>query len=165
MRILHAVGFALAAAWMVAGCGSNGLIPEPQGSPGQATAEMPAAPGGGRVITGTEALELYGLDVNHPPTLGPATATPQVWFPARAWVEPSVLPYDPNETINFLPMFSRLELDMEGTWLGDLEAGGEVILHAVSEDGTVCLVEGTVLQGWTTKGWVACNRLRFTEPE
>jgi hypothetical protein len=165
MRILHAVGFAVAAAWTVAGCASNGLIPEPEGSPSQSTAVSPAAPGGGQVITGTEALELYGVDVNHPPTPRPATATPQIWFPARAWVEPSVLPYDPNETINFLPMFSRPELDSEGTWLGDLEAGREVILQAVSEDGTVCLVEGTALQGWTTKGWVACNRLRFTEPE
>ena len=62
-------------------------------------------------------------------------------------------------------MFSGPELDVEGTWLGDLEAGSEVVLHAVSEDGTGCLVEGPALQGWSTKGWVACNRLRFTEAE
>jgi hypothetical protein len=26
-----------------------------------------------------------------------------------------------------------------------------------------CLVEGLTLQGWSTMGWVACNRLRFHE--
>ena len=164
MRKTLAIGFALAAAWTLTGCATNETMLTPVGPNGTAPTQA-AVPGGGRVITGTEALELYGVDVNHPPTPGPATATPQIWFPARAWVEPSVLPYDPNETINFLPMFSLPELDAEGTWLGDLKAGSEVILHAVSEDGTVCLVEGPVLQGWTTKGWVACNRLRFAGDE
>ena len=115
------------------------------------------------MITGSEALELYGVAAS--PTPGPPTATPQIWFPARAWVEPSILPYDPNETIDFLPMFSNTTLDDDGLWLGDLGAGEEVILHGVSADGSVCLVEGEALQGWSTKGWVACNRLRFTEPE
>ena len=159
-----AIGFVLAAACALAGCGRN----EVTSAPGSPTGDVPTqagVPGGGRVITGTEALKLYGIDVNNPPTPGPATATPQVWFPGRAWVKPAVLPYDPNETLDFLPMFSRPELDAGGTWLGDLGAGREVILHAVSEDGTACLVEGPVLQGWTTKGWVACNRLRFTEAE
>jgi hypothetical protein len=164
MRGILAVGFALAAAWTLAGCGGSGPRVTPQGSASEGPGETPVASGSERAITGTEALELYGVDVNDPPTPGPATGTPQIWFPAKAWVEPSVLPYDPNETINFLPMFSRPELDAEGTWLGDLESGRDVILHAVSEDGTVCLVEGPVLQGWTTKGWVACNRLRFSGP-
>jgi hypothetical protein len=62
-------------------------------------------------------------------------------------------------------MYSKPELDKEGIWLGDLEAGLEVILHGISQDNTVCLVEGPVIQGWEAKGWVACNRLSFTEPE
>ena len=164
MKKALTIGFALAAAWTLAGCGTNEVTPAP-GSPTGDVPTQAGVPGGGRVITGTEALKLYGIDVNNPPTPGPATATQQIWFPARAWVEPSVLAYDPNETINFLPMFSLPELDAEGTWLGDLNAGSEVILHAVSADGKACLVEGPVLQGWTTKGWVACNRLRFTEAE
>jgi hypothetical protein len=163
MRKALAIGFALVAAGTLAGCGPHGTALSP-GGPTGAPATQGQTFGTGRVITGTEALGLYGVDANNTPTPGPATATPQNWFPARAWVEPSVLPYDATETINFLPMFSGPELDVEGTWLGDLEAGSEVILHAVSEDGTGCLVEGAVLQGWTAKGWVACNRLRFGEP-
>ena len=80
-------------------------------------------------------------------------------------MEPSILPYDPNETIDFLPMFSNKELDTGGLWMGDLGAGQEVVLHGVSTDGSVCLVEGETLQGWSTKGWVACNRLRFTDTD
>ena len=118
--------------------------------------------GDGRTIEGDEALELYGAVAS--PTTGPPTATPQIWFPAKAWVEPSILPYDSEENINYLPMFSNRRLE-EATslWLGDLEAGQEVILHGVTEDGVICLVEGETTQGWTAKGFVACNRLRFTE--
>jgi len=144
------------------GCSMDGGSPASNGGAGVATSVPPS--GNPREITGDEALRLYGVDVNSTPTAAPPTGTPQIWFPARAWVEPSVLPYDPNETINFLPMFSRPELDEEGTWLGDLEAGTEVVLHAISEDGSVCLVEGPVMQGYTTQGWVACNRLSYTGP-
>ena len=147
-------------------CGQSA---EPTLTPGTTPDQQPTdesvVSGNGRVVTGDEALELYGIDVDNPPTPGAAGATPQIWFPAKAWVEPSILPYDPNETINFLPMYSRPELDEEGIWLGDLEADLEVILHGISQDGTVCLVEGPVMQGWDAKGWVACNRLSFTEPD
>lgn len=148
---------------VAAGCSMIGRSPVSNGAP-QAATSAPAA-GSPREITGDEALRLYGVDVNSTPTAAPATATPQIWFPARAWVEPAVMPYDLDETIDFLPMFSRPTLDEEGTWLGDLEAGTEVVLHAISEDGSVCLVEGRVLQGWTTRGWVACNRLTYIGPE
>jgi len=147
---------------VVAACGSAPVAPVPGGAPEAAPTEASSS-GEGRVITGSEALELYGVAAS--PTHGPPTATPQIWFPARAWVEPSILPYDPNETIDFLPMFSNTTLDEDGLWLGDLGAGQEVVLHGVSADGSVCLVEGEALQGWSTKGWVACNRLRFTEAE
>lgn len=151
----------LALACVMAACGGAGATStEPGGTAATPTEEQPSETG--RVITGAEALELYGA--GSPPTAGPPTATPQIWFPARAWVEPSILPYDAEETIDFLPMFSNTTLDEEGIWLGDLGAGQEVILHGVSADGRVCLVEGTVLQGWPTRGWVACNRLSFTEP-
>ena len=118
-----------------------------------------------RVITGDEALGLYGIDVNNPPTPGSGTSTSQIWFPAKAWVEPSILPYDSEETIYFLPMYSKPELDIKGMWLGDLEAGVEVVLHGISRDSKVCMVEGSVMQGWEAKGWVSCNRLSFTQPE
>jgi hypothetical protein len=131
---------------------------------------MPGEAGEGRVITGEEALALYGIDVNNPPTPDTALATPQTWFPAKAWVEPSVLPYDPNETIDFLPMYTKTGLgdigsNETGMWLGDLETGQEVILYGITQDGRACLVEGQVMQGWDAKGWVSCNRLRYTEPD
>jgi hypothetical protein len=119
------------------------------------------APGAGRVVTGAEALELYEAAAS--PTPGPQTATPQIWFPANAWVERSIPRYDPEKTIDYLPMFSNTTLDENGLWMGDLVAGEEVVLHGVSADGSVCLVEGEALQGWSTKGWVACNRSRFTD--
>jgi hypothetical protein len=131
---------------------------------------MPSDAGDGRVITGEEALALYGIDVNNPPTPDIALATPQTWFPAKAWVEPSVLPYDPDETIDFLPMYTttglgNLGLNEPGMWLGDLISGQKVILYGITQDGKVCLVEGPVMQGWEAKGWVSCNRLSYTEPE
>jgi hypothetical protein len=161
MRKLLEISLTLAAACVLAGCGSRQGTPEVAGPTESAATDVPVS-GKGRVITGEEALELYGAAAS--PTPGPPTATPQIWFPASAWVEPSILPYDPNETIDFLPMFSNMTLDEDGVWMGDLGAGEEVVLHGVSADGSVCLVEGETQQGWSTKGWVACNRLRFTEP-
>ena len=155
-------GLLVVAGCLLAACGSATATAGPDASPQAVATEAPTS-GEGRVITGQEALDLYGIGSS--PTAGPPTATPQIWFPARAWVEPSILPYDPNETIDFLPMFSSTTLDTDGLWLGDLSAGQEVVLHGVSADGSVCLVEGMTQQGWSTKGWVACNRLRFTESE
>lgn len=162
MRRFLAIGITFVAAYVVAACGTTEATPIIEG-PTEATPTERTVLEEGRIIKGAEALELYGI--GDPPTPGPPTATPQIWFPAKGWVEPSILPYDPDETINFLPMFSNMTLDEDGLWLGDLESGQEVVLHGVSSDGRVCLVEGPVLQGWSTKGWVACNRLRFTEPE
>ncbi|MEJ2607870.1 MAG: hypothetical protein P8Z41_14520, partial [Anaerolineales bacterium] len=85
------------------------------------------------------------------------------FFPARAWVLPNEMPYDPQETITILPMFTRPSLNDGGTWLGDLQAGTKVVLQGVDAERTACLVEGLTLQGWSTMGWVACNRLRFDE--
>jgi len=36
-------------------------------------------------------------------------------------------------------------------------------LQGVDADRTACLVEGVTMQGWSTMGWVACNRLCFSE--
>lgn len=163
MNRLVRMGALVVIACLVSGCGGATATAGPDGSPQAVATEVPVS-GGGRVITGQEALDLYGIGSE--PTPGPPAATPQIWFPARAWVEPSILPYDPSETIDFLPMFASTELGGltgDGIWLGDLRAGEEVVLHGVTEDGSVCLVEGKTEQGWSTKGWVACNRLRFTE--
>jgi hypothetical protein len=161
----------LASAVMFSGCRAGeqptllpDTTPEVQATKPQVNSED------GRVITGQEALALYGIDVNNPPTPDSAKATPQTWFPAQAWVEPSILPYDPDETINFLPMYTKTGLGDSGLgepgmWLGDLETGQEVILNGITQDGKACLVEGTVMQGWEARGWVSCNRLRFTEPD
>jgi hypothetical protein len=110
-----------------------------------------------REITGQEALDLYGVETE----VREPTRTPEYWFPIRAVVLPNVLPYDPDETIDILSVFTREELSEGGTWMGDLQAGSEVVLHSVSPDGAKCLVEGTAVQGWPVKGWVACNRLEI----
>lgn len=111
-----------------------------------------------RVITGEEALELYGIGEDEELQ---ATSTPVQWFPIKVWVNENVLPYDPNENVDELAVFSRWELSDTGTWLGDLKSGTEVTLLNISENGTSCLVDGLAIQGWSVKGWVACNRLDF----
>jgi len=126
--------------------------------------ELQATSGTTREITGQEALRLYGIATEDPASINP-TSTPLYFFPARAWVLPNEIPFDPDETITILPMFTRPSLNDGGTWLGDLEAGAEVVLQGVDADRTACLVEGLTLQGWSTMGWVACNRLRFTEAD
>jgi hypothetical protein len=120
-----------------------------------ATQEMGREP---RVITGEEALELYGIEVDE--EVQP-TRTPIQWFPLTVWVNENVLPYDPNENVDELAVFTRWKLSDRGTWLGDLKADTEVTLFNISEDGTACLIEGMAIQGWEVRGWVACNRLDF----
>ena len=87
--------------------------------------------------------------------------TPEYWFLIKAVVLENVLPYDPEETIDILSVFTREELSEGGTWMGDLGAGSEVVLHSVSPDGAICLVEGIAIKDWPVKGWVACNRLEI----
>lgn len=113
-----------------------------------------------RRITGQEALELYGAVDN---VEAEATRIPEAWFPIQVWVTANVLPYDSDETIDVVAVFTRPELSNGGTWLGDVQAGSEVTLFSVLEDGSTCFIEGTAVQAWTVKGWVACNRLSFTE--
>ena len=113
-----------------------------------------------RRITGQEALELYGALEGAEED---ATRIPETWFPIQVWVTENVLPYDPDETIEVLAVFTRPELSDGGTWLGDIQAGSEVTLLSVMEVGAACFIEGNAVQGWTVKGWVACNRLSFTE--
>jgi hypothetical protein len=124
--------------------------------------EIQATSGTPREISGQEALQLYGVATEDPALVKP-TSTPLYFFPARAWVLPNEIPYDPDETITILPMFTRPSLNDGGTWLGDLQAGSQVVLQGVNAERTACLVEGLALQGWSTMGWVACNRLRFDE--
>ncbi len=145
-------------AMIVAGCSIFGKGTD-EGVPEENVAAGDGTP---RVISGQEALQLYGVATEDPVSIKP-TSTPLYYFPARAWVLPNEIPYDPQETITILPMFTRPALNDGGTWLGDLEAGAEVVLQGVNADRTACLVEGLTLQGWSTMGWVACNRLSFYE--
>ncbi len=141
---------------MVPGCGWAG----PGAGRGDAESQPTAA---GRVISGEEALRLYGVVE---PTAGPAqTATPVFLFPVSVRVKASEHPYDPAETITELPMYTRPTLNgagrqgEAGTWLGDLQTGSTVQLLTFTPDQIACLVEGETIQGWAAKGWVACNRL------
>jgi len=115
-----------------------------------------------REITRKEALELYGIGEDEEIQ---ATRTPIQWFPISVWVNENVLPYDSNESVDELAVFTRWELSDKGTWLGDLQADTEVKLFNISEDRTACLIEGMTKQGWDVRGWVACNRLDFGRDE
>ena len=118
----------------------------------------------GRVISGEEALRLYGIESGI--EVGPVepSSTQEPWFPMQVWVSASILPYDDPDPILVLPVYADSELGVSSTWVGDLEAGSSVMLLAIHGDGRTCFVNGNALQGWTVEGWVACNRLLFSEP-
>ena len=118
----------------------------------------------GRVISGEEALRLYGIESGI--EVGPVepSSTQEPWFPMQVWVSASVLPYDDPDPIGVLPMYADGEFGVSSTGVGDLEAGTSVMLISVHPDGSSCFFEGISLQGWDVKGWVACNRLIFHEP-
>jgi hypothetical protein len=141
----------------VSGCSVVDLLRRGNGERVSETPEGVAPGRPPREINGQEALELYGVETE----VKEPTRTPEYWFPIKAVVLENILPYDPEETIDILSVFTREELSEGGTWMGDLRAGSEVIVHSVSPDGAKCLVEGTAIQGWPVKGWVACNRLEI----
>jgi hypothetical protein len=80
------------------------------------------------------------------------------------WLSASILPYDDPDPILVLPVYADSELGVSSTWVGDLEAGSRVMLLSVHPDSRSCYIVGKALQGWTVEGWVACNRLLFSEP-
>jgi hypothetical protein len=117
-----------------------------------------------RVISGEEALRLYGIKPGQDvATVGPMS-TPQPWFPMQVWVSASVLPYDDPDPIQVLPVYADSELSVASTWVGDLQAGSSIKLWFDHADGYACFVEGEIIQGWEVRGWVNCNRLLFNRP-
>jgi hypothetical protein len=134
------------------------------GSPAEANWTTTPAGTNRAVISGDEALELYGVM----PRLLPEDITPAVqdesWFPTDAWVSASVLPYDDAAPIRILPVYSDPTLDVGGIWLGDLAEAAQVRLLGVDQAGRACYVAGNATQGWDVEGWVACNRILFERP-
>ncbi len=63
----------------------------------------------------------------------------------EAMVLENILPYDPEEAIDVFVMTRRERLSVDGTWMGDLQAGSEEVHHLVSADGAKCLDEGTAV--------------------
>ena len=120
--------------------------------------------GGPSVISGDDALRLYGLTPGAMAAPVTPTSDGGPWFPRAAWVTASVLPYDGESPIRILPVYSDPTLDVGGTWLGDLVEGSRANLLGVDQGGRACLVEGESSQGWGVQGWVACNRLLFDKP-
>lgn len=118
----------------------------------------------GIVISGEEALRLYGIEAKVEDEPEQYWTTLEPWFPMEVWVSASVLPYEDPDPIMVLPVYADSELGVQSTWVGDLEAGTSVMLLSVHPDGRSCYVEGVALQGWEVEGWVACNRLRIKEP-
>jgi hypothetical protein len=118
----------------------------------------------GRVISGEEALSLYGVDSETEVEPEDPRITPEPWFPMQVWVSASILPYGDPDPILVLPVCADSELGVSSTWVGDLEAGSSVMLLSVHADGSVCYIEGKAFQGWEVEGWVACNRFLFHEP-
>ena len=70
---------------------------------------------------------------------------PEYWFPMEAMVLEDVLLYDPEEAIDVFVMTRKERLSGDGTWMGNLQAGSEEVLHSVSADGAKCLIEGTAV--------------------
>jgi len=120
--------------------------------------------GEGTVISGEEALRLYGITLDGEAMVRTTTADPEPWFPREVWVAASVLPYDDPAPIVSLPVYADAELGVFSTWVGDLPAGSAVTLLSVHADGRACFVEGQTMQGWDVRGWVACNRLLLENP-
>ena len=118
----------------------------------------------GSVISGEDALRLYGITPGDDGSPEVPTASPESWFPMRVWVSASVLPYDDPDPIRTLPVYADHELGVFSTWVGDLAAESEVTLWSVHADDRACFVEGKTIQGWGVHGWVACNRLLFERP-
>lgn len=119
--------------------------------------------GSPEVVSGEDALRLYGITSEPKPEPTPTVLDPS-WFPREAWVSASVLPYDDGAPIRILPVYSDPSLDVAGTWLGDLETGEMILLKGVDQTGRSCFVAGRAAQGWDLEGWVACNRLVLKEP-
>ncbi len=118
----------------------------------------------GRVISGEEALRLYGIESGVEIDPGEPNSTQEPWFPMQVWVSASTLPYDDPDPILVLPVYEDSELGVSSTWVGELEAGSSVMLLSVHADSRLCFVEGRAIQDWDIQGWVVCNRLLFSEP-
>ncbi len=99
---------------------------------------------------------------SQPPDAAPERPTPTPWYPIVRYVAPSTLPYDPKEAILILPVYACPKQSCQ--WLGDLPAGLQVSVTALSEDGLDCFVSGKVVQGWDVEGWVSCSRLAAEKP-
>ncbi|MCJ7825575.1 MAG: hypothetical protein MUP44_11800, partial [Anaerolineales bacterium] len=106
----------------------------------------------GRVISGEEALRLYGIEPGV--EVGPVepSSTQEPWFPMQVWVSASILPYDDPDPILVLPVYADSELGVSSTWVGDLDAGLSVMLLSIHADGRTCYIEGKALQGWEVEG-------------
>jgi hypothetical protein len=77
-------------------------------------ADLPTQTENGRVISGEEALELYGIDAtNAAPTLT-NIPTSEPWFPIQAWVAASVSAYEDAAPIRYLTVYSDPDLDLGG---------------------------------------------------
>jgi hypothetical protein len=118
----------------------------------------------GRVISGEEALHLYGIDAETVDEPVETSVSHEPWFPMQVWVSASVLPYDDPDPILVVLVYADSELGVQSTWVGDLEAGNSVMLLSIHPDGRACFIKGVSFQGWDVEGWVACNRLIFSEP-
>lgn len=99
-------GAAMIVLLAVSGCSVMDMLRRDDGEGVTETPES-AEPGQPpREITGQEALELYGVEAEVPEP----TRTPEYWFPMKAVVLENILPYDPEETIDILAVFTREEL-------------------------------------------------------
>ena len=70
----------------------------------------------GRVISGEEALSLYGIEPGI--EVGPVepSSTQEPCFPMLVWVYASILPYEDPDPILLLPVYADSELRVLSTW-------------------------------------------------
>jgi len=157
VKIWRVIVFLIFLSLVAMGCQLDGYTASPSGEIGPSEEK-------GSVISGEDALRLYGITPEDAGSSKVPTASPEPWFPMQVWVSASVLPYDDPDPIRTLPVYADHELGVFSTWVGDLAAESEVTLWSVHADGRTCLVEGPAIQGWEVRGWVACNRLVFEKP-
>ena len=85
--------------------------------------------------------------------------TPTPWLPMMVKVLPEANYHSGIDRIEVLPL-AHCYGNPDCPWVGDLAAGDEVKLSALSVNQELCFLEGTSIQGWEVKGWASCYRIK-----
>ena len=99
VRIWRVIVFLIFLSLVAMGCQLVANTAAPSGEIGPSKDE-------GAVISGEEALRLYGIMPGEDDSPAAPEASPEPWFPMRVWVSASELPYDDPDPIRTLPVYT-----------------------------------------------------------